>query len=85
MDSKNAITVQQFCMEKTQVGELVVFVYDGYISGTTYIDIEDLFEIPERIATAKVVSDNWGYLRITTEHGDRVDVPCHCIDYKMED
>lgn len=29
----------------------------------------------------EVKSDEWGTLTITTEHGDKIDVPCHYIDF----
>lgn len=29
----------------------------------------------------KVKSDEWGALTITTEHGDKIQIPCHYIDF----
>lgn len=37
------MTVIEFCVKKTQVGELCVFRSDGWIIGSTWIDHEDLF------------------------------------------
>ena len=75
------MTVVQFCLTKTQVGELCVFRSDGYILGSTWIDNEDLFTINHIIRDKKVKSDEWGTLEITTEHGDKIQVPCHYIDF----
>lgn len=75
------MTVVQFCLTKTQVGELCVFRNDGYILGSTWIDNEDLFTINHIIRDKKVKSDEWGTLEITTEHGDKIQIPCHYIDF----
>lgn len=75
------MTVVQFCLTKTQVGELCVFRSDGYILGSTWIDNEDLFTINHIIRDKKVKSDEWGTLEITTEHGDKIKIPCHYIDF----
>lgn len=75
------MTVVQFCLTKTQVGELCVFRSDGYILGSTWIDNEDLFTINHIIRDKKVKSDEWGTLEITTEHGDKIQIPCHYIDF----
>ena len=75
------MTVVQFCLTQTQVGELCVFRSDGYILGSTWIDNEDLFTINHIIRDKKVKSDEWGTLEITTEHGDKIQIPCHDIDF----
>ena len=75
------MTVVQFCLTKTQVGELCVFRSDGYILGSTWIDNEELFTINHIIRDKKVKSDEWGTLEITTEHGDKIQIPCHYIDF----
>lgn len=75
------MTVVQFCLTKTQVGELCVFRSDGYILGSTWIDNEDLFTINHIIRDKRVKSDEWGTLEISTEHGDKIQIPCHYIDF----
>jgi hypothetical protein len=47
----------------------------------TWIDVEDLFSISNSIRDKNVKSDEWGVLEITTEHGDKIQVPCHYIDF----
>lgn len=39
------MVVREFCLKKTQVGELCVFREGGWIIGSTWIDHEDLFTI----------------------------------------
>ena len=75
------MTVGEFCIENTQFGELCVFRKNGWIVGTTWIDFEDLFTIPDSIKIEKVQKDEWGNLPITTEHGDKIIIPCHYIDF----
>lgn len=75
------MTIGEFCLHHTQVGELCVFRDAGYIVGSTWIDIEDLFAIPDRIRNAEMKSHSWGTISITTEHGDKLGVPCHYIDF----
>lgn len=75
------MTVIEFCLKKTQVGELCVFRGDGWIISITWIDHEDLFTIDNEIMNKEVKSDEWGTLTITTEHGDKIGVPCHYIDF----
>lgn len=75
------MTVIEFCVKKTQVGELCVFRSGWWIIGSTWIDHEDLFTMDNEIRYKEVKSDEWGTLTITTEHGDKIDVPCHYIDF----
>lgn len=75
------MTVGEFCLRKTQVGELCVFREDGWIIGSTWIDHEDLFTMSDNIRKKEVKSNEWGTLTITTEHGDKIGVPCHYIDF----
>ena len=76
------MTVREFCLKKTQNGELCVFrIYEQIIIGSTWIDNEDLFTINHIIRDKKVKYDEWGTLEITTEHGDKIQVPCHYIDF----
>lgn len=75
------MTVKEFCLQKTQNGELCVFRIAGYIVDITWIDNEGLFSIPNSIRYKNVKSDEWGTLEITTEHGDNIQIPCHYIDF----
>lgn len=80
-EQKQSMTVREFCLKKTQVGELCVFRECGWIIGSTWIDHEDLFTMSDYIKDKEVKSDEWGTLTITTEHGDEINVPCHYIDF----
>ena len=75
------MTIGEFCLKKTQVGELCVFRDCGYVVGATYIDHEDLFSMNEKIHNTEMKFDEWGTLTVTTEHGDKAGVPCHYIDF----
>lgn len=75
------MTVREFLMTKTHTRELCVLRDSGYIVATAWIDYEDLFAIPQRIAKQEVKKDKWGTLTIETEHGDEVKIPCHYIDF----
>ena len=77
------MTVREFCINKTQNGELCVFRFRsaGYIIGSTWIDNEGFFSITNSIKDKKAKSDEWGTLEITTEHGDKIQIPCHYIDF----
>ena len=74
------MVVREFCLKKTQVGELCVFREGGWIVGSAWIDHEDSFTMSSNIKDKKVKSDEWGALTITTEHGDKIQIPCHYID-----
>lgn len=74
------MTVKEFCMRHTKVGELVVIRDCGYIVHEVWIDIEDIFVLSKKYAEKEVKKDEWGYLQITTEHGDKIMVPCHYLD-----
>lgn len=58
------MTVEEFCLKHTQVGELIVFRKDGWISGSTWIDHEDLFAIPESFINKIVKGDSWQELTL---------------------
>lgn len=75
------MTVGEFCLIKTQVGELCVLRECGYIRETRYIDHENLASMNDRIQNAEVKFDEWGTFTITTEHGDKIQIPCHYIDF----
>lgn len=75
------MTVAEFCLRHTQVGELCVFRRDGWLIGAAWIDHEDLFTIHESIKDQEVKSKEWGTLPIVTEHGDEIQMPCHFVDF----
>jgi len=74
------MTLSDFCYEHTQVGELVVVRDEGYVVTTAYIDVEDLFSLNPRLSQREVIKDEWGRIDVTTEHGDKVAMPCHYVD-----
>lgn len=73
--------VQDFCLKKTQAKELCVFRDQGWLL-EQHVDYEDLFMISHDIRDGVVISDEWGTLPIVTEHGDKMEIPCHYIDFK---
>lgn len=75
------MTVIEFLRTKTQARELCVLRDSGYIVATAWIDYEDLFAVTQRIAKQEVKHDEWGTLTIITEHGDKLEIPCHYIDF----
>ena len=74
------MTVREFCRYHTQVGELVVIRDCGYIKHTVWIDYEDIFVLSPKYSKREIKKDEWGYLTVTTRHGDKIEVPCHYID-----
>ncbi len=76
------MNVQEFLLRHTKVSELCVLRDSGYVVATAWIDCEDLFEIPHNIALKEVKGDEWGTLPIITEHGDKIQMPCHYIDFE---
>ena len=75
------MTVIEFLLKKTQINELCVIRYSGWIVATAWIDNEDLFRINKEVANGEFKSDEWGELEITTKSGDQIHIPCHYIDY----
>ncbi len=69
-----------FLRHETNVCELCVICEDGYTVATCWIDYEDLFIIPQRLANKDVRRDYWGVLPIVTENNNKVRIPCHYID-----
>lgn len=74
------MTVRDFLLEKTNVHELCVVRDSGYIIMTAWIDYEDLFAINSKVGERTVKSDEWGKIKIVTQHNDELEVPCHYID-----
>lgn len=74
------MTLNNFLLKHTQVGELCVIRDAGYIIATVFIDAEDLFRIHDSIIKREVLSNEWGHLLTTTKCGNSFKVPCHYID-----
>lgn len=74
------ITVQEFCLHKTQAAELCVLCDRGWIVGTVWIDYEDLFCIPDSLKDKKVTRHYWGELTIVNADGEKMTIPAHFID-----
>lgn len=69
-----------FLRRETNVYELCVICEDGYEVVTCWIDHEDLFIIPSRLANREVRRDYWDVLPIVTENNNKMYIPCHSID-----
>lgn len=74
------LTVRDFCMRKTKVGELVVIRDKGYIVACAWIDNEDLFAIHSEVNGAIVKSDEWGTIKIVDNRDYHYLAPCHYVD-----
>lgn len=70
----------EFLRTKTNVKELCVIRESGWIVATCWIDYEDLFAIPNRLADNIVKKDEWGYLPIVNENNAEIKIPCHYVD-----
>ena len=74
------MTLYEFLRTKTNVKELCVIRESGWIVATCWIDYEDLFAIPNRLADNIVKKDEWGYLPIVNENNAEIKIPCHYVD-----
>lgn len=74
------MTLLDFLRTKTQARELCAIRLDGWTIFTAWIDYEDLFAIPQKYVNYSVKKHEWDSLTIVTEHGDRLNIPCHYID-----
>lgn len=74
------MTLYEFLRHKTQCYELCVIRDSGWIVSSCWIDDEDLFRIPPKLADEEVKGDSWGYLHIVNENGAAIKVPCHYVD-----
>ena len=79
-DDPNPITVQEFCLHKTQAAELCVLCDGGWIVGAVWIDYEDIFRIPDSLKDKIVKSDYWKELTIVNVQGEKMKIPAHFID-----
>lgn len=74
------ITVQEFCLHKTQAAELCVFCAHGWIVGSVWIDDQYIFRIPDSLKDEKVTRDYWSELKIVNAYGEKMKIPVHFID-----
>ena len=72
--------LREFLLKKTNVKELCVIRDSGYIVAICWIDYEDLFYIPHKLADKVVKNDEWDYLSIVNENNAEIKIPCHYID-----
>ena len=72
--------LREFLLKKTNVKELCVIRDSGYIVASCWIDYEDLFHIPYKLADKVVKNDEWGYLSIVNENNAEIKIPCHYVD-----
>ena len=74
------MTLRDFLRKKTNAKELCVIRDSGWIVASCWIDYEDLFFIPNRLADSIVKKDEWGYLPIVNENNAEIKIPCHYVD-----
>lgn len=74
------MTLRDFLRKKTNAMELCVIRDSGWIVASCWIDYEDLFAIPHRLADNTVKKDEWGYLSIVNENNACIQIPCHYVD-----
>ena len=74
------ITLRDFLYKKTQALELCAITDGGWIVATCWIDHEDLFHIPPKLADKEVKSDEWDELTIVDANGTSIKVPCHYVN-----
>lgn len=84
----NPITVQEFCLHRTQPMELCVLCNGGWIVDTVYrnsgrtswLDYEDMFVLPDSLKDKKVTHHYWSELTIVNADGEKMKIPAHFID-----
>lgn len=74
------MTLREFLRTKTNALELCAICEGGWITATCWIDYEDLFHIPPKLADKIVKGDKWDYLTIVNENNASIKIPCHYID-----
>lgn len=74
------MTLREFLRTKTNAKELCVIRDSGWIVATCWIDYEDLFYIPSRLANKEIKKDEWNYLPIVNENNAVIKIPCHYVD-----
>ena len=73
-------TLREFLRKKTQALELCAITDGGWTVATCWIDYEDLFHIPPKLADKEVKSDKWDELTIVDVNGTSIKVPCHYVN-----
>lgn len=71
--------LREYLRTKTNVYELCVIRENGWIVASCWIDHEDLFHVPERLADKEVKKEEWDYLTIVNENNAKLKVPCHYV------
>lgn len=74
------MTLWEFLRKKTEARELCVIRESGYIVASCWIDYEDLFHVPPRLADKEIKEDEWGYLTIVNKNNAELKIPCHYVD-----
>lgn len=74
------MTLRDFLLKQTNARELCVIRDNGWIVASCWIDYEDLFAIPQRLAENFVKNDEWGYLNIVDANNIEIKIPCHYVD-----
>lgn len=72
--------LREFLRKNTNAQELCVIRDEGWIVASCWIDYEDLFFIPQKLAENEVKKDEWGYLTIVNENNAELKIPCHYVD-----
>ena len=73
-------TLRDFLHKKTQALELCAITDGGWVVATCWIDHEDLFHIPPRLADKEVKSDEWSAINIVDKNGKTIQIPCHYVN-----
>lgn len=79
-DESDKMTVMDFLRNETKPLELCVIRDEGYIVASCWIDYEDIFMIPDSLASKRVKSTEWGTLSTVNKNGFAKYVECHFID-----
>ena len=72
--------LREFLLKKTNAKELCVIRDGGWIVASCWIDYEDLFYVPHKLADYVVKNDEWGYLSVVNENNAEILIPCHYVD-----
>ena len=73
------MTLREFLIKKTNALELCAICEGGWITATCWIDHEDLFHIPPKLADREVKREKWEDLTIVNENNASIKIPCHFI------
>lgn len=78
-----SMTVKEFLLSKTHIGELCMVTSKGWPVTTVWIDCEELIALNAINSDVKrkiVKSDSYGEIKIRNHDGSYINVPCHYID-----